>query len=192
LGFSLFAGFPSRPARCDDVASFFRNLLLDADIRRQLARKIGVSQGSDFRLLGAICGDCVGALRLAAPGEHGTADSELRVLNEEDLRNVVAALPLHPLLIDVEGSRFSLPGEQHKFAVRYDGAQVSLTFGNVLSSHITKPAKAGLRESVMNEGSCLQLASALGLETTASVVRHGAVTLLVVDRLDRVLNDGHW
>ncbi|MFT4564358.1 MAG: serine/threonine-protein kinase HipA [Gammaproteobacteria bacterium] len=176
----------------DDVVSLFRNLLPDGDIRRQLARKIGVSEGNDFRLLGAICGDCVGALRLAAPGELATQESELRLLNEHDLRNVVAALPLHPLLIDVEGVRLSLPGEQHKIPVRYDGERISLTFGNALSSHIAKPAKAGLRESVMNEGFCLQLAATLGLETAKSIIRHGAVTLLVVDRLDRVQRDGQW
>lgn len=68
----LSLNFPPRemPYRGDDLTALFRNLLPDGDIRRQLARKIGVSEGNDFGLLGAIAGDCPGALVLLEPGEQ--------------------------------------------------------------------------------------------------------------------------
>lgn len=119
-------------------------------------------------------------------------DSEVRPLTEPELRNVVAALPSHPLLLEVEGARFTLPGEHHKIPVRVVSGQIALTLGNTLSSHIAKPAKTGLRESVMNEGFCLELARELGLPTVNATVRHGPVSLLLSERLDREHINGEW
>jgi serine/threonine-protein kinase HipA len=190
----LSLNFPPRGSayRGDDLAAVFRNLLPDGDIRRQLARRIGVSEGNDFSLLAAVAGDCPGALTLAPPGERRFTESEVRRLTEQDLRNVLAALPLHPLLIEVEGARFTLPGEHHKIAVRVVAEQIALTLGSTLSSHIVKPAKSGLRESVMNEGYCLELARELDLPAVEAAVRHGAVTVLLVARLDREQRNGEW
>lgn len=193
-GTLLSLNFPPReaPYRGDDLAALFRNLLPDGDIRRQLARKIGLSLGNDFGLLGAMAGDCPGALTLMPPGERMFTESEIRPLNEQDLRNVIAALPQHPLLIEVEGARFTLPGEHHKIPVRVVSEQIALTLGKTLSSHIAKPAKSGLRESVMNEGFCLELARELGLPAVEATVRHGAVTVLLVRRTDREQHEGEW
>ncbi len=190
----LSLNFPPREStyRGGDVAALFRNLLPDGDIRRQLARKIGVSEGNDFGLLGAIAGDCPGALALFVPGESLLAESDVRRLTEQDLRNVIAALPSHPLLLEVEGARFTLPGEHHKIPVRMESEQIALTLGNTLSSHIAKPAKSGLRESVMNEGFCLGLGRELELPVVDAIVRHGPATVLVSERLDREYVDGEW
>mgnify|MGYP006162657891 CR=1 FL=1 len=174
-----------------DVAALFRNLLPGGDIRRQLARKIGISQGNDFQLLSALGGDCPGAIRLAPPGRYDDR-REVRPLTELDLRNVIAALPLQPLLIDVEGARLTLPGDHAKIPVQVHNDQIALTFGSALSSHIAKPAQADLRESIMNEGFCLALADELGLPVARSTVRHGAVTVLLVERFDRQLVDREW
>jgi len=190
----LSLNFPLRetPYRGGDLTAVFRNLLPDGDLRRQLAHKIGVSVGNDFALLGAIAGDCPGALSLLVPGEQWHGDGEVRTLTEPELRNVVAALPTHPLLLEVEGARFTLPGEHHKIPVRVVSGQLALTLGNTLSSHIAKPAKIGLRESVMNEGFCLELSRELGLPTANATVRHGPATVLLIERLDREQLDIGW
>lgn len=190
----LSLNFPPRESayRGEDLAAVFRNLLPDGDIRRLLARKIGLSEGNDFGLLAAVAGDCPGALTLTPSGERRLTESDVRRLTERDLRNVIAALPQHPLLIEVEGARFTLPGEHHKIAVRVVSRQIALTLGNALSSHIAKPAKSGLRGSVMNEGFCLALARELDLPTVEATVRHGAVTVLLVARLDREQRNGQW
>ncbi len=190
----LSLNFPPRETayRGADLAALFRNLLPDGDIRRQLARKIGISEGNDFGLLGAIAGDCPGALALFVPGDHSPAEREVRLLTDQDLRNVISALPSHPLLLEVEGARFTLPGVHHKIPVCVVAEQIALPLGNTLSSHIAKPAKSGLRESVMNEGFCLQLGRELELPTVDATVRHGPATVLVSDRLDRDYVDGEW
>lgn len=190
----LSLNFPAREAvyRGGDLAAVFHNLLPDGAIRRQLAVKLGISEGNDFALLGAIAGDCPGALTLAPPGQRCFVDHEIRCLTEQDLRNVFAALPLQPLLSEVEGARFTLPGTHHKIAVRVVSEQIALALGNALSSHIAKPAKNGLRESVMNEGYCLELAHNMGLPSVEAIVRHGAVTVLLVARVDREWRDGRW
>ena len=71
----LSLNFPPRemPYRGDDLTALFRNLLPDGDIRRQLARKIGLSEGNDFGLLGALGGDCPGALLLWNRENRGAA-----------------------------------------------------------------------------------------------------------------------
>ena len=68
----LSLNFPPRDTayRGGDLTALFRNLLPDGDIRRQLARKLGISEGNDFGLLRAVAGDCPGALALVTPGEQ--------------------------------------------------------------------------------------------------------------------------
>jgi len=194
-GRMISLNFPPReqPYRGGDLAAVFRNLLPDGAIRRQLSHRVGVSEGNDFGLLEAVGGDCPGAISLTPPGEsRWLREGALRTLTEQDLRNVIAALPEHPLLVDVEGARFTLPGGYHKIPVRRVGEQLAIALGSTVSSHIAKPAKEGLRESVMNEGFCLELATALDLDTVASEVRHGAVTVLLTERVDRYAEDEIW
>lgn len=194
-GKTLSLNFPPRTDayRGPDLTGLFRNLLPGGEIRRQLCQRLGISQGNDFGLLGALAGDCPGALTLTRPAEQVRPQaSVVRLFSEQELRHVVAALPHQPLLSEVEGARFCLPGEQNKFPVRVDNDKLGVALGDILSSHIVKPGRADLRESVMNEAFCLELARACGLTTVSTSVRHGAVTVLLVERVDRVANDGSW
>ena len=61
---------PLRHKLFDHEASvaFFANLLPEGDIRRQVARSVGVSAENTFDLLVAIGGDCAGAVSLFPPG----------------------------------------------------------------------------------------------------------------------------
>lgn len=191
----LSLNFPPResPYRGADLMLVFRNLLPDGSMRRRLCHRIGISEGNDFALLGALGGDCFGALALSSPSDpHWLDQGQIRPLTEQDLRNIVAALALTPALVDVSGSRFALPGEHHKIPVRLINDQLALCLGNECSSHIAKPAKEGLKESVMNEGFCLELARSMGLNCAPSNVRHGAVTTLLVERIDRIEENGSW
>jgi serine/threonine-protein kinase HipA len=96
------------------------------------------------------------------------------------------------LLVEVEGARYALPGSHHKIPLRVSGSQIAVALGNAVSSHIAKPAKEGLRESVMNEGFCLELARAMDLECVNAEIRHAAVTILIVERIDRYETNGTW
>ena len=192
---TLGLNFPPRTEayRGPELMSLFRNFLPGGSIRRQLCQRLGISEGNDFGLLGALGGDCPGALTLAQPADQVRPQaSVVRLLSEQELRHVVAALPHQPLLSDVEGARFCLPGERHKFPVRVENDTLGVALGDILSSHVVKPGRADLRESVMNEAFCLELAQASGLASINARVRHGAVTVLVAERIDRVSREGSW
>lgn len=192
-GIMLSLNFPPREQayRGPELTALFRNLLPGGSIRRQLCQRLGVSEGNDFGLLGALGGDCPGALTLTPPAEQvRPRASTVRLFSEQELRHVVAALPHQPLLADVEGARFCLPGERHKFPVRVENDKLGVALGDIFSTHIVKPGRADLRESVMNEAFCLELARASGLATVEASVRHGAVTVLLVERIDRTGRDG--
>ncbi|MGR9092509.1 MAG: HipA domain-containing protein [Gammaproteobacteria bacterium] len=194
-GRTVSLNFPPRTHayRGPELTALFRNLLPGGAIRRQLCQRLGISEGNDFGLLGALGGDCPGALTLTRPAEEvRPRASVVRLFSEQELRHVVAALPRQPLLSDVEGARFCLPGERDKFPVRVEKDRLGVALGDILSSHIVKPGRADLRESVMNEAFCLELAQASGLVTVDASVRHGAVTVLLVERVDRVARDGSW
>lgn len=194
-GRMLGLNFPPRePAyRGSELMAWFRNLLPGGAIRHQLSQRLGVSAGNDFGLLGALGGDCPGAIALTPPVDQVRPRARtVRLFSEQELRHVVAALSNQPLLADVEGARFCLPGERQKFPVRVDKDKLGVALGDILSSHIVKPGRADLRESVMNEAFCLELARASGLETVDARVRHGAVTVLLIERIDRASRDNTW
>lgn len=194
-GRMLSLNFPPRAQayRGPELTTLFRNLLPGGAIRRQLCQRLGVSEGNEFGLLGALGGDCPGALTLTPPTEQvRPRASVVRLFSEQELRHVVAALPQQPLLSDVEGARFCLPGERYKFPVQVENDKLGVALGDIFSSHIVKPGRVDLRESVMNEAFCLELARASGLATVDASVRHGAVTVLLVARIDRRSRDGDW
>lgn len=194
-GKMLSLNFPPREPtyRGPELTALFRNLLPGGSIRRQLCQRLGVSEGNDFGLLGALGGDCPGALTLTPPAEQVRARaSSVRLFSEQELRHVIAALPHQPLLADVEGARFCLPGERYKFPVRVEKDKLGVALGDIFSSHVVKPGRPDLRESVMNEAFCLELARASGLPAVDASVRHGAVTVLLVARIDRKQRDGVW
>lgn len=173
----------------DPVHAVFANLLPDGSLRARAARSLGLSENNDFGLLARLAGECAGAVSLHAPGTapaaHAGAGSQGRQLDGEELRNLVAVLPVHPLMADVEGWRKTLAGEFDKLPVRVRDGRVELVLDDALTSHIIKPARPGLRESVFNEAFCMTLAAAWGLPTAPTEIIAGPVNLLAVTRLDR-------
>lgn len=167
------------------VRAVFTNLLPEGQIRRRLAHSLGLSAGNDFGLLARIGGDCHGALSLRAPGIRPSAAPTRRDLDAAELRNAIAVLPVHPLLAEADGLSVTLPGEFDKLPVSVLDGRVFLNLGGGLTSHIIKPAKPGLKESVMNEAYTMQLAARFGLPVPHAELIHGELTLLCVTRIDR-------
>jgi serine/threonine-protein kinase HipA len=52
------------PYQDDHARSFFSNLLPESELRRIIARKLGLSENNDFALLEAVGGECAGAVSL--------------------------------------------------------------------------------------------------------------------------------
>jgi serine/threonine-protein kinase HipA len=86
-------------------------------------------------------------------------------------------------------SHWSLAGAQSKFALCFDDITQSWSIptGRNPTTHIFKPAIAGLRFHDLNEHLCLTAAARLGLPTAISnIARFGSERALVVTRYDRM------
>ncbi len=189
---ALSASLPLRPEPFDDRAArpFFAGLLPEQEKRAQVARAFGISARNDFALLDAIGGECAGAVTFTHPGEKpiGQATNlDYRLLDDRELAAVLDKLPERPLLAGDEGIRLSLAGAQDKLPVLVADGSVALTLHGAPSSHILKPAIRRIEDSVHNEGFCLALAKAIGLDAVAADIREvEGRSYLLVTRYDRV------
>jgi serine/threonine-protein kinase HipA len=175
----------------DDVARpFFANLLPEAELRKVIARRLGLSEANDFGLLEAIGGECAGAVSLLPEGVELSEDGEYQPLSDEELNALVRDLPKRPMLAGEAGIRLSLAGVQSKLPVYYDNKsqRVCLPSGNFPSLHILKPPIAHFAGTVENEAFCMQLAERMGLPVPAATILHMEVPLYLVDRYDRKEN----
>ncbi|HBG05105.1 MAG: hypothetical protein A2075_24135 [Geobacteraceae bacterium GWC2_58_44] len=179
---------PLRECAFDDTATraFFANLLPEGEIRRQVARQLGVSQENVFSLLEGIGGDCAGAVSLLRPGALPGSSGHYRPISPEDLSRELATLPAHPLLAGEEGVRLSLAGAQNKLPLYVEEGKFFVPEGNAPSSHILKTAIERLEGTVVNEAFCMNLAQRVGLPVPrAEVVDIAGQQVYLIERYDR-------
>ncbi len=186
-GMPLSRHLPLRHKLFDHEASvaFFANLLPEGDIRRQVARSVGVSAENTFDLLVAIGGDCAGAVSLFPPGVTEVQVGAYHPITKEKLADELTHLPAHPFLASDEGVRLSLAGAQNKLPIYYDGTDFFIPEGCYPSSHILKTAITQLEGSVANEAFCMTLARYAGLPAPpAGIVYINGVSVYLVRRYD--------
>lgn len=167
--------------------AFFAGILPEAAPRAAIARILGISEGNDFAMLERIGGECAGAVSLLPKGwSPQQTETSVRVLEEEELAQIIAALPRRPLMAGEAGVRLSLAGAQDKLPVVMDGDTISLPLGNTPSTHIIKPEPAEYKGLAANEAFCMELARSVGLrcaETTLRIIHN--IPCLIVTRYDR-------
>ncbi len=178
----------------DDLARpFFANLLPEAEIRRIIANRLGISEKNDFGLLRRIGGECAGAVSVFPDGILPKERPGYRELDEKELHKIVLELPRRPLLAGEKGVRLSLAGAQNKLPVYMEDGRLFLATGNAPSTHILKPPIRELEGTVMNEAFCMRLAGQMGLPVPEVTVRENLDTLFIVKRFDRERNPaGEW
>ncbi|HLA00763.1 MAG TPA: type II toxin-antitoxin system HipA family toxin [Thermodesulfovibrionales bacterium] len=183
----LSLSLPLKGGAFEDDASrpFFANLLPEADVRRAVARRLGISEHNDFALLEAIGGECAGAVTVLPAGALLSHEGRYRPIDEKELHEIVVSLPVKPFLAGEEGLRLSLAGAQNKLPVYVEGNGVFLPMGSYPSSHILKPPIRDWPETVENEAFCMALAGRLGLPVPSAMIRKGIDTLYLVERYDR-------
>jgi serine/threonine-protein kinase HipA len=82
--------------------------------------------------------------------------------------------------------QFSLAGDQAKTALLYEHGRWGVPSGSAATSHILKPAVAGLDDHDLNEHLCLDAARRAGLIVARTrVARFGRESAIVVHRYDR-------
>jgi serine/threonine-protein kinase HipA len=179
--------------RAGVVTPWLWGLLPDnADVLERWARRFQVSVSSPFALLGTSVGeDCAGAVQFLRPeraddvlGRPGTVEW----LNDDQVATRLGALRTDAsawLGPDFTG-QFSLAGAQAKTALFFDGSRWGVPTGAAPTTHILKPAIAGLDDHDLNEHLCLDAAARAGLRVARTrIVRFAKVTAVVVTRYDR-------
>jgi serine/threonine-protein kinase HipA len=183
----LSLALPLRAQAFDDVRArpFFANLLPESELRRMIARKLGLSEQNDFALLEAVGGECAGAVSLLPAGKVPQAGEGYRPLNDAELNDLIRDLPRRPMLAGEQGMRLSLAGAQNKLPVFFDGEQISLPINGAPSSHILKPPVERYPDSVFNEAFCMELALRAGLFVPQVTLLAKQQPLYLVERYDR-------
>lgn len=180
----------AEPFGDQDCRPFFAGLLPEGQLRQRIAQQCQISRSNDFGLLAAIGGDCAGAVSLRV-GDQGAEPVAVEWLEPGALRTLLEQLPERPMLAQRDGLRLSLAGAQDKLPVVFDGERIGLPRGDAVSTHILKPAIAGVRSSVINEAFCMGLAKAAGLQVAdTEILEAGDRQVLLVHRYDRRRGQG--
>jgi len=174
------------------VAPWLWGLLPDSPaVLARWSREFHVSP-NPFALLSTPIGqDCAGAVRFASPGEVSQVMADrgsVTWLTEEEVER-----RLRELREDATAwlgreftGQFSLAGAQAKTALLYKDGRWGVPSGSEATSHILKPAVAGLDDHDLNEHLCLDAAHRAGLVVARTrVARFGQESAIVVDRYDR-------
>lgn len=182
----------SEPFRGKQARAFFAGILPEEEPRKRIATRLGISERNDFALLEQIGGECAGAVSLL-PEEvlpSLTQECTARLLNEDDLQQIISELPNKPLLAGEEGLRLSLAGAQNKLPVIFQNNTIALPLGNTPSTHIIKPEPSRFPGLVANECFCMKLAQSVGIKVPHIEKRMiGATACLFVQRYDRYCHD---
>ncbi|MFA5182520.1 MAG: type II toxin-antitoxin system HipA family toxin [Syntrophales bacterium] len=190
ISISLSLPLQRDPYADDLPRPFFANLLPEAEIRRVISRRLGISEKNDFILLWKIGGECAGAISVLPEGNSPQDEPGYRELDESELHKIVAELPRKPLMAGERGIRLSLAGAQNKLPIYMENDKIFLSSGNFPSTHILKPPIQGLEGTVMNEAFCMILAGRIGLDVPEVIIRRSSDTLFIVKRFDRERTPG--
>jgi len=174
----------------DSARPFFTNLLPESELRKIVARGLGLSEGNDYALLEAIGGECAGAVSLLPEGVEYSDRGEYRPLSDDELNVLVNELPKRPMLAGEAGIRLSLAGVQNKLPVFYDvnKGKVCLPTGNIPSFQILKPPIRHFSHTVENEIFCMWLAKSVGLAVPEVTLLQKELPLYLIARYDRKMN----
>ena len=188
---ALSCSLPLQADAFDDKSAraFFAGLLPEGEKRKLVATALQVSRVNDFAILNGIGGECAGAVTFLPPGQSPSTANEnqaVQWLNDAELIKLLDELPRRPMLAGTEGLRLSLAGAQDKLPVIVDGDRIGLPLNGLPSSHILKPSISAVPDSVLNEGFCMALAGAIGIDVAKTrICQIADRPFLLVERYDR-------
>jgi serine/threonine-protein kinase HipA len=165
----------------------------NAAVLGRWARHFQVSASSPFSLLATPIGeDCAGAVRFAAPNKLKRVlqrSGEVAWLTDEGVAQRLCELREDSTawLGRSFAGQFSLAGAQAKTALLFQDGRWGVPTGPKPTTHILKPAVAGLDDHDLNEHLCLDAARRAGLLVARTkVTRFAQETAVVVTRYDRI------
>lgn len=161
------------------------------------AREFHASASSPFSMLGTPIGhDCAGAVRFAAPDDPSEVlarPGEITWLTDDEVAHRLGDLRRDATawLGREFAGQFSLAGAQAKTALLHEDGRWGVPSGSLATSHILKPAVAGLDDHHLNEHLSLDAARRVGLVVARTrVAQFGEESVIVVDRYDRRVVEG--
>lgn len=178
------------------VRPYLMGLLPDSvEARRSLGREIGVSGNNPFALLSHIGLDCPGAVQLCDEESLQDAlngEGHLRPVTEKEIAGRLAAgRRSSSARWTIARERWSLGGQQSKFALRREGEEWFSCEGAEATTHILKPGIPDLAYEALNEFVCAKLAAACGIPAAkVEYVLFEEEPAIVVTRYDRVRDEG--
>lgn len=174
----------------NETRAFFENLLPEEQYRQLIASALRISETNTAGLLGAIGGECAGAVSVWPSDTSRETEPRYRTLSDDDLRDLFA-VPDNPRLTAAQREgRISLAGAQAKLTLRRDGQTWRLPTNGSPASHILKRTRLGIPYLVENEFFCMRLATAAGLPVPEVDYLDVNVPLLMICRFDRVEEQG--
>lgn len=176
------------------VTPWLWGLLPDNDaVLARWARQFHASASSPFSLLATPIGeDCAGAVRFVAPDDAERLlerKGDVTWLSDDEVGERLRELKSDSTawLGTSFTGQFSLAGAQAKTALLFQDGRWGVPSGATPTSHILKPAVAGLDDHDLNEHLCLDAARRAGLIVARTrVTQFGEESAIVVDRYDRI------
>lgn len=167
----------------------------DPAARAQVASKAGVSPNNAFALLAVIGLDCPGAVQFCPSGLDAARDEVLVPLSEADIARRLALGRREDSGWIAPSERWSLGGQQSKFALRKQGDEWFSCEGAAATTHILKSGVRGLAHQALNEYVCMRLAGECGINAATVdylefVGEGGVEPAIVVERYDREESGG--
>lgn len=176
-----------------DATAFVDGLLPEGDVRRVFAERQRLPAHDLYGLIHHYGRDVAGAVQFLEPGDRpDTGSGDVEPLDTPQLEQLVADLDENPMAI-ADDSELSLAGLQYKMLLVAlpDGSWGRPRHGRP-STHILKRDHPQHQGIVHAECEGLALARHAGLTTTpAHIERFGDYDCLVVERYDRIVEDGH-
>lgn len=168
----------------------------NGDVLERWRRADGVSD--EFGLLATRLGyDCAGAVQFCQPdrlAELADRASGVTPLTNVEVAAEIAAMAKDPLRWTNEGVEpyYSLGGYHNKAAFVRHASGWARPYGNTPTSHILKPSPHATPTEAIAEHLCADAARRSGVDAVrSSVEMHGQCPVVVVERFDREIRDGH-
>ncbi len=174
-----------------ELRPFFAGLLPEESQRSRIASYLEIAETDDFAFLETLGGECAGALTILPHGETpGRYTEDFVSMTHAELADILATLPLRPMLVGERGLRLSLAGAQSKLPVVVRNGRIGLPVGGGPSTHILKPELSEWFKGIaLNEHCCMTLARHLGIPVPRTeFMKIGRFPCLLVERYDRMVD----
>ena len=185
---ALSLSLPKRAEPFPDSAAgpFFRNLLPEQPFRRLVAAAAGAAPENSTALLGAIGGECPGAVSIWPAGSAPPSTPRYQALDPAALPALFARANRASLAGALTRGRLSLAGAQEKIALlRDETGNWHLPLQGAITSHILKQAAPEFDHLLENELVCTSLARSCGLPVPDAGLAAPGARVFCTERFDR-------